>query len=299
MRARNAVGSLLALAPATTTIRQADGSWQVRPVADARLDDVVRIAPGERVPLDGTVTAGTSSIDQAPVTGESIPVDKAPGDPVFAGTINAHGMLEARVTALEGDSTLARIIHAVEQAQGRRAPTQRFVDRFAAIYTPAVFAFAVLVALSGPLLFDWSWMQSIYKALVLLVIACPCALVISTPVTIVSGLTAAARRGILIKGGVYLESARKLRAVALDKTGTITEGKPKLVEWSPVGSADARARGRTRRRAGGPLRPPGGARDRARAARQHARPGAASRRSPAVASRRRSTGRNSCSATIG
>jgi Cd2+/Zn2+-exporting ATPase len=237
-RARDAVGKLLALAPATATIRQADGSWQVRPVGEAALDAVVRIAPGERVPLDGTVVAGTSSIDQAPITGESIPVDKAPGDPVFAGTINAHGMLEVRITALEGNSTLARIIHAVEQAQGRRAPTQRFVDRFAAIYTPAVFAFAVLVALSGPLLFDWSWMESIYKALVLLVIACPCALVISTPVTIVSALTAAARRGILIKGGVYLESARKLRAVALDKTGTITEGKPKLIDWRAVGKAD-------------------------------------------------------------
>ncbi len=237
-RARNAVGSLLALAPETATIRQADGSWQVRPVAEAKLDDVVRIAPGERVPLDGTITAGSSSIDQAPITGESIPVDKAPGDPVFAGTINAHGMLEVRVTALEGDSTLARIIHAVEQAQGSRAPTQRFVDRFAAIYTPAVFGFALLVAVSGPFLFEWTWMQSLYKALVLLVIACPCALVISTPVTIVSGLTAAARRGILVKGGVHLENARKLRAVALDKTGTITEGKPKLVEWSPVGGAD-------------------------------------------------------------
>ena len=195
--------------------------------------------PGERVPLDGTITAGSSSIDQAPITGESIPVDKAPGDPVFAGTINAHGMLEVRVTALEGDSTLARIIHAVEQAQGSRAPTQRFVDRFAAVYTPAVFVLALLVAVSGPFLFEWTWMQSLYKALVLLVIACPCALVISTPVTIVCGLAAAARRGILVKGGVHLENARKLQARS---RSTRPARSPKASRssstWSPVGGAD-------------------------------------------------------------
>jgi Cd2+/Zn2+-exporting ATPase len=168
-------------------------------------------------------------VNQAPVTGESIPVDKVVGDSVFAGTINETGTLELEVTAAADNPTLARIIHAVEQAQGTRAPTQRFVDRFAAIYTPAVFVIALAVAMFGPWLFDWSWMQAIYKALVLLVIACPCALVIATPVTVVSGLASAARRGILIKGGVYLEEALKLRAIALDKTGTITEGKPQLV----------------------------------------------------------------------
>ena len=161
------------------------------------------------------------------------------GDPVFAGTINDTGSFEFRVTALASNSTLARIIHAVEEAQGTRAPTQGFVDRFAAVYTPAVFVVALAVALLGPWLLDWTWMQSIYKALVLLVIACPCALVISTPVTIVSGLAAAARRGILIKGGVYLEGARNLKAIALDKTGTITEGKPKLVEWKVLDTATA------------------------------------------------------------
>ena len=166
-----------------------------------------------------------------PITGESIPVDKATGDPVFAGTINETASCEFRVTAAASDTTLARIIHAVEQAQGTRAPTQRFVDRFAAVYTPAVFVLAMAVAVLAPWLLGLTWLDALYKALVLLVIACPCALVISTPVTVVSALAAAARRGILIKGGTYLEEARALKAVALDKTGTITEGKPKLVDW--------------------------------------------------------------------
>ena len=228
-RARNAIKGLLEMAPEEAAVRQADGSWLNVHVGSVALDAVVRVRPGERLPMDGVVTEGNSSINQAPVTGESIPVDKAVGDPVFAGTINETGTFEFKITALASNSTLARIIHAVEQAQGTRAPTQGFVDRFAAIYTPAVFVIALAVALLGPWLLDWTWLQAIYKALVLLVIACPCALVISTPVTIVSGLAAAARRGILIKGGIYLEGARKLKAIALDKTGTITEGKPKLV----------------------------------------------------------------------
>lgn len=228
-RARNAIKSLLALTPDTAEVRQTDGQWRELDAMQVALGAVVRVKPGARIPLDGLVTAGSSAVNQAPVTGESIPVDKAIGDPVFAGTINETGILEFEVTAAADNTTLARIIHAVEQAQGTRAPTQRFVDRFAAIYTPAVFFIAVAVAALGPWLFDWGWTQSLYKALVLLVIACPCALVIATPVTVVSGLAAAARRGILIKGGVYLEEARKLRAIALDKTGTITEGKPRLV----------------------------------------------------------------------
>ena len=168
-------------------------------------------------------------MNQAPVTGESLPVDKVPGDLVYAGTINVTGLLEFEVTAAADNTTLARIIHVVEQAQGTRAPTQRFVDQFAAVYTPAVFILALAVATLTPMLLDWTWTQAIYKALVLLVIACPCALVIATPVTIVSGLAAAARRGILIKGGAYLEAARQIKVVALDKTGTVTEGKPRLV----------------------------------------------------------------------
>jgi Zn2+/Cd2+-exporting ATPase len=237
-RARNAIKGLLAMAPEQALVQGERGAWTATPIAAVPLQALVRIRPGERVPLDGVVTRGSSAINQAPITGESIPVDKEIGDAVFAGTINETGEIEIRVTAAAGNTTLARIIHAVEQAQGSRAPTQRFVDRFAAVYTPAVFAIAVAVAVLMPLLAGLSWQDSLYKALVLLVIACPCALVISTPVTVVSGLSAAARRGILVKGGTYLEQARLLKAVALDKTGTITEGKPQLVDWRAWGDSD-------------------------------------------------------------
>lgn len=241
-RARNAIKGLLELAPETAEVRQPGGNWETVSAKNVSLGAVVRIKPGERVALDGIVTAGASTINQAAVTGESIPVEKSIADPVYAGTINESGSLEFEVTATASDSTLARIILAVEQAQSSRAPTQRFVDKFASVYTPAVFVMALAVALGGPLVFEWTWLQAVYKALVLLVIACPCALVISTPVTVVSGLSAAARRGILIKGGTYLEEARKLKAVALDKTGTITTGKPKLVTWeliAPLAAKDA------------------------------------------------------------
>ncbi len=233
-RARGAIKSLLAMSPELAEVRQNDGTWIRMNVKLVTLDSVVRIAPGERVPLDGTITVGQSAVDQSPLTGESLPVDKAPGDEVYAGTINQAAALEIRVTSLASDSTLSRIIKAVEEAQATRAPTQRFVDQFAAIYTPAVFALALLVALLLPWVSGVTWLQAIYKGLVLLVIACPCALVISTPVSVVSGLAAGARRGILIKGGVYLEEARKIKAVALDKTGTITEGKPKLVAFEAI-----------------------------------------------------------------
>lgn len=228
-RARNAIKGLLDMTPEKAEVKQADGSWVESLVKTVAIGAIVRVKPGARVPLDGVIVAGTTSVDQSPVTGESIPVDKATGDPVFAGTINTTGMVEVQVSAAANGTLLARIIHAVEQAQGSRAPTQQFVDRFASIYTPAVFALALAVCLLTPWLMDWTWMQAIYKAFVLLVIACPCALVISTPVTVVSGLAAAARRGILIKGGIHLEGARKIKAIALDKTGTITQGKPKLV----------------------------------------------------------------------
>ncbi len=237
-RARNAIAGLLELAPEEALMRTADGAWVNTPSADVSIGATIRVKPGQRVPLDGVVSKGSGAIDQAPITGESIPVDKEPGDQVFAGTINQTGELEIRVTAAAGNSTLARIIEAVEQAQGTRAPTQRFVDKFSAVYTPVIFAIAILVAVSTPFLLNLTWLEAVYKALVLLVIACPCALVISTPVTVVSGLSAAARRGILIKGGAYLEDARLLKAIALDKTGTITEGKPRLVEWKPWDGAD-------------------------------------------------------------
>jgi len=237
-RARNAIKGLVDLAPADAEVLQANGSWARVQATGIPLSAIARIKPGERVALDGVITKGNSTLNEAPVTGESIPVDKGPGDTVFAGTINTTGEIEFRVTAAANDTTLARIIHAVEEAQGTRAPTQRFVDRFAAVYTPAVFAVAVAVAVLPPLFLGWPWLAAIYKALVLLVIACPCALVISTPVTVVSGLASAARRGILIKGGTYLEDARLLKAVGLDKTGTITEGKPRLVAIQPWGGAD-------------------------------------------------------------
>jgi Cd2+/Zn2+-exporting ATPase len=241
-RARGAIKSLLAMSPELAEVRQNDGTWIRMNVKLVSLDSVVRIAPGERVPLDGTITVGQSAVDQSPLTGESLPVDKTPGDEVYAGTINQAAALEIRVTSLASDSTLSRIIKAVEEAQASRAPTQRFVDQFAAIYTPAVFVLALLVALLLPWVAGVTWLQAIYKGLVLLVIACPCALVISTPVSVVSGLAAGARRGILIKGGVYLEEARKIKAVALDKTGTITEGKPKLVAFEAIALDEPRER---------------------------------------------------------
>ncbi len=225
-RARNAIRGLMDLAPERVTVQQDDGRWLEVAVAHIAIGSLVRVRPGERIGLDGEVVRGHSTIDQAPITGESLPVEKATGDPVFAGTINQHGELDYRVTAQASQSTLARIIHAVEEAQGSRAPTQRFIDRFSRIYTPAVVLFSVAVAIVPPLLADGQWFDWLYRALVLLVVACPCALVISTPVTIVSGLAVAARRGILIKGGVYLENGRKITHLALDKTGTITCGKP-------------------------------------------------------------------------
>ena len=238
-RARRAIRDLMDLAPDTATVRRADGSWKEVDAKQVAVGAIARTRPGERIALDGVVVSGHSTVDQAPITGESLPVEKAEGDPVFAGTINQAGSFEYRVTALASNSTLARIIHAVEAAHGSRAPTQRFVDKFSRIYTPAVFAVAIAFALVPPLVFGGAWMDWIYRALVLLVIACPCALVISTPVTIVSGLAAAARRGILIKGGAYLEEARHITLLALDKTGTLTHGKPRQTDFQPIAGQDA------------------------------------------------------------
>ncbi|PZX02117.1 Cd2+/Zn2+-exporting ATPase [Pseudomonas sp. 478] len=241
-RARNAIGGLMQMTPEQATVQQADGSWVLQPVKAIELGARVRVRPGERIGLDGEVVSGSSTIDQAPITGESLPVEKTIGDKVFAGTINQSGSLEYSVTAAANNSTLARIIHAVEQAQGARAPTQRFVDSFSKIYTPAVFILALAVAVIPPLFMGAVWFDWIYRALVLLVVACPCALVISTPVTIVSGLAAAARKGILVKGGVYLEGGYKLDYLALDKTGTITHGKPVQTDYLSLDpTADASA----------------------------------------------------------
>jgi Cd2+/Zn2+-exporting ATPase len=190
----------------------------------------VVIKPGEKVPVDGTVVAGCSSVNQAPITGESLPIDKSPGDDVFAGSINGRSALDVRVTRHRRDTTLARIIHLVEQAQAQRAPVQSFVERFARVYTPAVIALALALAVIPPLAFGAAWNTWVYRALVLLVVSCPCALVISTPVSIVAALAGAARKGVLIKGGAHLERAGKIRCVAFDKTGTLTRGLPEVVE---------------------------------------------------------------------
>ncbi len=231
-RARRAIQSLLELTPDTALVKRGDQVQEVR-VEEVKVDETLVIKSGARVPLDGAVTSGESAINQAPITGESMPVEKKSGDTVFAGTINGEGSLEVKVTKSHTDTTLAKIIKLVGEAQGQKAPSQRFVDRFAKVYTPTVFVVAILVLLSGPLLFNGAWMEWTYRALVLLVIACPCALVISTPVSIVSGLTAMARRGVLIKGGVFLEEIGRLKALAVDKTGTITEGKPRVQQVIP------------------------------------------------------------------
>ena len=228
-RARYAIHSVLELAPETALIL-ADGQWQSSQAETVAIGTRVRLQPGARVPLDGTVVSGNSTVNQAPITGESLPVEKSIDSPLFAGSINMQGALEYVTTATRDNSTLARIIHAVEQAQASRAPTQRFIDRFAKVYTPLVVAIACLVAIVPPLFFAGLWSVWIYKALVLLVIACPCALVISTPVAVVSALTQAARQGILIKGGVFLEQGKMLTTLAFDKTGTLTHGTPVLTQ---------------------------------------------------------------------
>ncbi|WP_374624868.1 heavy metal translocating P-type ATPase [Pandoraea sp.] len=234
-RARRAVEALMRLAPDHASVEQADGSWADVPAVSLSVGARVRARPGERIAIDGVIEQGSSALNQASITGESVPVDKTVGDEVYAGSINESGLIVYRTNVAPGDTTLARIVRIVETAQQQRSPTQRFVDRFARIYTPVVVLCALLVALVPPLAFGLAWSPWIYKALVMLVIACPCALVISTPVTVVSGLTAAARAGILIKGGTFLESGHLIRAVALDKTGTLTRGEPHLTDVVPLG----------------------------------------------------------------
>ncbi|MDR3399119.1 MAG: heavy metal translocating P-type ATPase [Pandoraea sp.] len=234
-RARRAVEALMRLAPDQASVEQADGSWADVPAASLAVGARVRARPGERIAIDGVIEQGNSALNQASITGESVPVDKTVGDEVYAGSINESGLIVYRTNVAPGDTTLARIVRIVETAQQQRSPTQRFVDKFSRVYTPAVVLCALLVALVPPLAFGLAWSPWIYKALVMLVIACPCALVISTPVTVVSGLTAAARAGILIKGGAFLESGRLIRAVAVDKTGTLTRGEPRLTDVVPLG----------------------------------------------------------------
>ncbi|MDM5239764.1 cation-translocating P-type ATPase [Bacillus cereus] len=227
-RTRESIRGLIDLAPSEAWVKV--GTELIKKSVDnIAVNTTIVVKPGEKIPLDGTVTGGTSTVNQAPITGESIPIDKQVGDSVYAGTINEEGSLEITVTKLVEDTTLSRIIHLVEEAQEKKAPTEAFVDRFAKIYTPIVFVLAIGVMIIPPLLGMGEWMEWIYKGLELLVVACPCALVISTPVAIVSAIGNAARNGVLIKGGTALEIAGSLNAIAFDKTGTLTEGKPKVM----------------------------------------------------------------------
>jgi Cd2+/Zn2+-exporting ATPase len=234
-RAHRAVTALMDLSPDTARyLSPGEGAIVERQVEEVPVGVTVLVRPGEKIPLDGEVTKGSSTVNQASITGESIPVAKILGDPVFAGTINEDGSLEFRVTKAARDTTLARVIRLVEEARLRRAPTEQWVDKFARYYTPAMMMGALAVGLVPPLLFSGSWAEWLYRGLVILVIACPCALVISTPVSIVSGLTAAARSGVLVKGGMYLEVPGRLQGLALDKTGTLTWGRPEVQEIVPL-----------------------------------------------------------------
>jgi len=233
-RARRAISSLLDLAPTTVRIRGAQGMERQVPAALVNVGTRFIVNPGERIPLDGVIVAGSSAVDQAPITGESIPVTKEVGADVFAGTVNGNGALEIESRKVADDSTLARIIRMVEEAHSRRAHAEQWVEKFARVYTPAVIVLAIGIFLVPPLTIGASWSDWFYRALVLLVIGCPCALVISTPVSIVAALAAAARQGILIKGGTYIEQPAQLRAIAFDKTGTLTMGRPSVDAIVPL-----------------------------------------------------------------
>ena len=231
-RARRAVEALLDLAPPTVRVL-ADGRETEVAADEVALGTIFLVKPGDRIALDGEVLRGNSEVNQAPITGESVPVLKEPGTQVFAGTINGNGAMEVRSTKVASDTTLAHIIQMVGAAQAKKAPSEQWVEKFARYYTPIVFGTAALVFLLPPLVVDGSWQEWTYRALVLLVIGCPCALVISTPVSIVAALAASARNGVLIKGGVYVEAPARLKAIAMDKTGTLTEGRPRVTDVLP------------------------------------------------------------------
>lgn len=237
-RARRAIAALMELAPTMVRVVGTGGKEESLPADQASVGTTFFVRPGERFPLDGKILEGATDVNQAPITGESVPVPKAPGDEVFAGTINGDGGVKVESTKAAQDTTLARIIKMVGEAQSRRAPSEQWVEQFAKYYTPAVMVLALAVLLLSPIIFSIPWGQSFYNSLVLLVIACPCALVISTPVSIVAALAAAAKEGVLVKGGLYIELPSKLRAIALDKTGTLTEGKPAVTEIVPLNGHD-------------------------------------------------------------
>lgn len=229
-RARAGIKALVNLVPRTARREDFAGVAIEMNAADLSVGDVVQVRPGDRVPSDGEIIEGASELDESPVTGESVPVSKGVGSTVFAGSVNSNGMLRVKITRTAADNTIARIIHLVEEAQQAKAPTARFIDRFAARYTPIAMGFAILVALVPPLFFGGEWGTWIYRALATLLIACPCAMVISTPAAIASGLAAGARRGLLIKGGAALETLGHVKTVAFDKTGTLTVGRPQVTD---------------------------------------------------------------------
>jgi Cd2+/Zn2+-exporting ATPase len=233
-RARRAVAALMSLAPPEVRLLRADGQEEVVSPDRVTVGSTFRVRPGDRIPLDGRIKEGASGVDQSPITGESVPIPKGPGDDVYAGTINGEGSLTVESTKAASDTALARIIRMVGDAQSKRAPSEQWVERFARYYTPAVMVLALTFLLIPPLFFGGAWSVWFYRSLVLLVIACPCALVISTPVSIVAALAAAAKHGVLIKGGVYVEAPARLKAIAMDKTGTLTVGKPTVVEIVPL-----------------------------------------------------------------
>lgn len=237
-RARRSIGDLMGGVPKTARVQMPDGDIAEKAVEDVSVGEVMVVRPGEKLALDGMIESGASSIDEATITGESVPADKTVGADVFAGTLNGEGLLLVRVTRLVDDTTVARIVHMVEEAQTKRAPSQAFVDKFAAIYTPAVLTLAAGIVLVPPLLLSQPWSPWIYRGLSLLIVSCPCALVVSTPVSIVSAISNAARRGVLIKGGIYLEQMGAIRAMAFDKTGTLTEGRPAVTDVIALDGAD-------------------------------------------------------------
>lgn len=236
-KARNSISSLMEIAPSTAIVLR-NGSEFETAVEDLRIDDVILIKPGQKIAMDGEVITGDSSVNQAAITGESVPVHKTPGSEVFAGTLNEEGSLQVRVTKLAEDTTIAKIIHMVEEAQAEKAPTQQFVDRFAKYYTPAILVVSLLIMVIPPLVMGGAWGEWFYKGLVVLVVGCPCALVISTPIAIVTAIGNAARNGVLIKGGIHLEETGEIKVVAFDKTGTLTEGRPEVTDLVTAGDME-------------------------------------------------------------